>query len=111
MSNLSDQEFLDIIIKNIVSHPEDVKIDRTVDEMGVLLTLKVNPVDMGQIIGRSGQTARAIRTLLRTIGAKLNARLNLKIQEPEGSTRANIQQPAAPVVSEATSSDIADLNL
>jgi len=114
MSNAPDQEFLEFVIKSIVANPNDVGIERTVDEMGVLLTLKVNPADMGQIIGRSGQTARAIRTLLRTIGAKLNARLNLKIQEPEGSTRGNNQQApreAMPVSSEASSSDIADLNL
>ncbi|MFA7662659.1 MAG: KH domain-containing protein, partial [Patescibacteria group bacterium] len=73
-----DQEFLETIIKAIVGHPGDVSIDRKVDEMGVLLTLKVHPEDMGQVIGRSGQTARAIRTLLRTVGAKNNARLNLK---------------------------------
>lgn len=82
-----DQEFLGIVIKALVDHPDDVETDRTVDEMGVLLTLKVNPEDMGQIIGRSGNTARAIRTLLRVVGAKNNARVNLKIHEPEGSTR------------------------
>ena len=82
-----DQEFLQYVIKALVDHPNDVAIDRTVDEMGVLLTLKVNPEDMGQIIGRSGNTARAIRTLLRVVGAKNNARVNLKIHEPEGSTR------------------------
>lgn len=87
MATQKDQEFLEFVIKEIVSHPKDVKVERTVDEMGVLLTLKVNSEDMGQVIGREGQTARAVRTLLRTIGAKLNARLNLKIEEPEGSKR------------------------
>lgn len=72
------------MIKSIVDHPDDVKTDRSVDEMGVLLTLKVNPEDMGQVIGRQGGTARAIRTLLRVIGAKHNARVNFKIEEPEG---------------------------
>jgi len=72
------------VIKSIVDHPDDVKTDRSVDEMGVLLTLKVNPEDMGQVIGRQGGTARAIRTLLRVIGAKHNARVNFKIEEPEG---------------------------
>lgn len=80
-----DQEFLEYVVKALVDNPSDVSLDRTVDEMGVLMTLKVNPKDMGQIIGRSGNTARALRTLLRVIGAKNNARVNLKIYEPEGS--------------------------
>jgi len=82
-----DHEFLDFVVKSLVDHPDDVQVERTVDEMGVLLTLKTNPEDMGQIIGRSGNTARAIRTLLRVVGAKNNARVNLKIYEPEGSNR------------------------
>ena len=73
----ADQEFLEYIVKSIVDNPKDVKIDRTIDEMGVLLTLKVNPADMGQLIGRQGSTAKAIRTLLRIIGVKSNARINL----------------------------------
>ena len=80
----SDKEFLEFVIKALVDHPEDVKIDRKVDEMGVLLTLKVNPEDMGQIIGRAGSTARAIRSLVRIVGLKNHARVNLKIEEPEG---------------------------
>lgn len=80
----ADQEFLEFIVKSIVNHPDDVTVVRAVDEMGVLLTLKVNPADMGQIIGRQGSTARAIRTILRIIGVKNNARINLKIEEPEG---------------------------
>ena len=82
------QEFLEFLIKSIVDHPEDVKIERKVDEMGVLLSLKVNPQDMGQVIGRQGSTAKSIRSLLRIVGVKNNARVNLKIEEPEGSTRA-----------------------
>jgi uncharacterized protein len=84
-----DKEFLEFIVKSIVAHPEDVVVDRTIDEMGVLLTLKINPEDMGYIIGRRGQTAQAIRTLLRIVGAKNNARVNLKIYEPEGARRAH----------------------
>ncbi len=80
----SDKEFLEFIIKALVDHPEDVKLDRKVDEMGVLLTLKVNPEDMGQIIGRAGSTARSIRSLVRIVGLKNHARVNLKIEEPEG---------------------------
>lgn len=82
-----DVEFLEYVIKSIVDHPDDVKISRTIDEMGVLITLGVNPADMGHIIGRSGATAKSIRTLLRVIGARNNARVNLKILEPEGSER------------------------
>ncbi len=82
-----DVEFLEYVIKSIVDHPDDVKIDRRVDEMGVLITLTVNPEDMGQIIGRGGATAKSIRTLLRVIGAKNNAHVNLKITEPEGAEK------------------------
>jgi len=83
----SDQEFLESVVKALVDHPEDVKIDRKVDEMGVLLSLKVNPEDMGQIIGKAGATARSIRSLVRIVGLKNHARVNLKIEEPEGSVR------------------------
>ena len=82
-----DQEFLENLIKAIVTHPEDVKVTRTVDEMGVLLSLKLNSEDMGQVIGRQGSTARSIRGLLRIVGLRNNARVNLKIEEPAGSTR------------------------
>ena len=81
-----DREFLEYVVKALVDYPDDVKIDRIVDEMGVLLTLDVNPQDMGKIIGRSGNTAKAIRTLLRVVGMKNDARVNLKINEPEGGT-------------------------
>lgn len=84
-----DQEFLEYVVKALVDNPAGVKVNRTVDEMGVLLTLEVNPADMGKVIGRSGNTAKAIRTVLRVVGMKNNARVNLKINEPEGSTRAN----------------------
>lgn len=82
-----DKEFLDFLVKSIVDHPEEVVVERKVDEMGVLLTLKVNPLDMGQIVGRQGATAKAIRSLLRIVGIKNHSRINLKILEPEGSTR------------------------
>ena len=75
---------MDFVVKALVEHPEDVKITRTVDEMGVLMTLDVNKDDMGKIIGREGNTAKAIRTLLRVVGMKNNARVNLKINEPAG---------------------------
>lgn len=79
-----DQDFLEFLVKSIVDHPDDVLVDRKVDEMGVLLSLKVNPQDMGVVVGRQGSTAKAIRSLLRIVGVKNNARVNLKIEEPEG---------------------------
>lgn len=82
-----DQQFLEYIVKALVDNPDDVKITRTVDEMGVLLLLSVHKDDMGKIIGRSGATAKAIRTILRVVGMKHDARVNLKIEEPEGSDR------------------------
>ncbi|MFA5841915.1 MAG: KH domain-containing protein [Candidatus Paceibacterota bacterium] len=87
-----DKEFLEYVVKELVDNPSDVKVDRTIDEMGVLLTLSVNAADMGKIIGRNGNTAKAVRTLLRVVGMKNNARVNMKINEPEGSTHV---RPAA----------------
>lgn len=98
--NTKDQEFVEYVIKGLVDHPEDVSTDRKVDEMGVLITLKVNPEDMGQVIGRSGQNARAIRTLLRVVGAKNNARVNLKIEEPEGGRPAPAPRRDSPMSDE-----------
>lgn len=94
-----DQEFLEYIVGAIVDNPSDVKINRTVDERGVLLELTVNPEDMGKIIGKAGATAKAIRTLLRVMGAKHDARYNLKIIEPGGemteASASNTQGSAA----------------
>ena len=80
----ADQLFVETIVKAIVNNPDDVKTTRTIDERGVLITLDINPTDMGYVIGRQGQTARSIRTLLKIVGAKHNARVNLKINEPAG---------------------------
>lgn len=82
-----DQEFVDYVVKALVDNPDAVKTTRNIDERGVLITLDVDPKDMGMVIGRGGATAKAIRTLLRVVGAKNNARVNLKINEPEGSNR------------------------
>ena len=82
---MEDQKFVEMVVKAIVEKPDAVKTERTIDEMGVLITLSVDPEDMGKIIGKEGRTAKAIRTLLRVIGAKNNSRVNLKIAEPEGS--------------------------
>src|SRR3990170_73542 len=88
MAEYPETEFLEFVVKSIVDHPEDVECERKIDEMGVLLSLKVNRQDMGQVVGRDGSTAKAIRSLLRIVGVKNNARVNLKILEPEGGTRA-----------------------
>ena len=80
-----DRDFIEFIVKSIVDNPEDVAIDRVIDDLGVLITLKVNKEDMGKIIGKNGQTAKAMRVLLRLIGSKNEERVNLKILEPDGS--------------------------
>jgi predicted RNA-binding protein YlqC (UPF0109 family) len=103
-----DQQFLEYVVKALADHPQEVKVNRTIDEMGVLLTLSVHPDDMGKIIGRSGATAKAIRTILRVVGMKNDARVNLKIAEPEGSTRMNDTSAARPSVGEATAEDSID---
>lgn len=82
-----DHAFLDYVVKALVDTPDQVVITRSVDEMGVLLTLTVNAADMGKIIGRDGNIAKSIRTLLRVVGMKHNARVNLKINEPVGGKR------------------------
>jgi len=82
--NQMELQFLDQLIKLIVTNPNEVEITRTVDDLGVLITLKVSKDDMGRIIGKDGQTAKAIRTLLRVIGSRNNQRVNMKILEPEG---------------------------
>ena len=86
---VKDRDFVEYVVKQIVTNPDVVKVERKIDEMGVLITLDVAPEDMGMVIGREGATAKALRTLLRVIGAKNNARVNLKINEPEGSERRN----------------------
>lgn len=79
-----DKDFIEHVVKLIVDNPDDVKVSRAVDEMGVLITLQVSKEDMGKIIGKNGQTAKSLRILLRVIGSKNNARVNLRIVEPEG---------------------------
>ena len=106
-SDIRDQEFVETVVKSLVDNPADVSSDRTVDEMGVLITLKVNPADLGQVIGRQGQTAKAIRTLLRVVGAKNHARVNLKIYEPEGFRKGS----RGPRTEEADTSAVDDLKI
>jgi predicted RNA-binding protein YlqC (UPF0109 family) len=79
-----DREFVEYVVKALVNYPDDVLVKRSVDDMGVLLELSVNPEDMGKVIGKAGATAKSIRTLLRVLGSRSDARVNLKIVEPEG---------------------------
>ena len=107
-----DVQFLEYVIKALVNHPDDIKIKRTVDEMGVLMTLDVSPEDMGKVIGRAGNTAKAIRILLRVVGMKNNARINLKINEPAGAeTWRTTNTASTPAVSKTLDEAMEDLNL
>ncbi|MBU0596856.1 KH domain-containing protein [Patescibacteria group bacterium] len=115
-----DQKFIEMVVKAIVNNPDDVKTERTVDERGVLITLDINQADMGYVIGRQGQTARSLRTLLKIVGAKNNARVNLKINEPEGgrgprpsTAPGAYSAPSAPAVSmdDVDTSAVDDLNI
>lgn len=107
-----DQGFVEQVVKALVDHPDDVKTERKIDEMGVLITLFIHSEDMGQIIGRSGNTVRAIRTLLRVVGARNNARVNLKIDEPEGARRPRQEKPVeAEAEAAADTSAVDDLQL
>ena len=107
----ADQAFVEQTVRSIVRHPDDVRTERIVDERGVLITLHINPEDMGYVIGRQGQTARSIRTLLKIVGAQSNARVNLKIFDPNAPEGG--QRPPRPESSEEfTSADVDDaLNL
>ena len=89
---MKDQEFVEYVVKALVDNPDKVQVDRRVDEMGVLITLDVASEDMGKIIGRDGATAKALRTLLRVVGMKNNARVNLKINEPGGRINGGGEQ-------------------
>jgi uncharacterized protein len=106
----ADQEFVEYVAKAIVNNPDDVRVERTIDERGVLMTLHINPEDMGYVIGRQGQTARSFRTLLRIVGAKENARVNLKIYEPEGSRRER-PSPAPDAAGEVDTSAVDNLTI
>jgi len=106
-----DQEFVEYVVKSIVDYPDKVKAERKVDEMGVLITLNVDPTDMGSVIGKSGQTARSLRTLLRVVGAKNNARVNLKITEPEGGKEFTPKTSKEAPSKEESASEVDDLKL
>ena len=109
MNMEKDKEFLEYVVKALVDFPDDVKIGRVIDQMGVLLTLDLNPADMGKIIGRKGNTAKAIRTLLRVVGMKNNARVNLKINEPAGGAPRQYDSGVTLNTVESVMEDIKDL--
>jgi hypothetical protein len=112
----ADQQFVEYVVKQLVTKPDKVLTERKIDELGVLIELTVDREDMGVIIGKEGKTAKAIRTLLRVLGAKNDARINLKIVEPEGSAD---EKPKAKEKAEAEAEDteedeeapLADLDL
>lgn len=100
-----DQQFIEYIVKSLVGHPDDVAVDRVIDEKGVLLTLTVNPEDLGRVIGKRGVTAQSLRTLLRALGTKYDAHYNLKIINNDDQSEhyfASSDAPVSPPVENAT---------
>lgn len=100
-----DQQFIEYIVQSLVGHPDDVVVERLIDEKGVLLTLTVHPDDLGRVIGKRGVTAQSLRTLLRALGTKHDARYNLKIvnndDDRESYTLSSDDTPEAAQTSEA----------
>ncbi|MBU4360291.1 KH domain-containing protein [Candidatus Parcubacteria bacterium] len=94
MANPQYQDFVETVVKALVDNPDKVSTERTVDERGVLITLNLDSSDMGYVIGKQGQNAKAIRTLLRLVGARNDARVTLKINEPEGSVHRSVDRNA-----------------
>ena len=82
MAEEKDQEFVEYLVRALVDHPEDVKTERTVDEMGVLITLYLHPEDMGQVIGKGGRVANAMRVLLRVVSAREGKQIELEVVDP-----------------------------
>jgi predicted RNA-binding protein YlqC (UPF0109 family) len=107
MAEDHDREFVEYVLKSIVNNPDAVTVNRTIDELGVLLTVKVDPADMPLVIGRSGSTAKAIRTLVRIVGMRNNARVNVRIEEPEGGKMS--QAAGLMGDKEGTSRDVQDI--
>jgi predicted RNA-binding protein YlqC (UPF0109 family) len=106
MANI-DQDFVEFIVKSIVGNPDDVVIDRTIDEKGVLLKLTVNQEDLGRVIGKRGSTAQSIRTLLRALGTKNDARYNLKIIDPDAPERPS-SEDSRPQTDTATPTEVVE---
>lgn len=112
MAETIDQQFIEYIVKALVGNPDAVKVERTIDEKGVLLELHVNPDDLGRVIGRNGATAKSIRTLLRALGVKNDARYNLKIVDngpPREERPRRDEQPQSdyigPIQDDSTNTD------
>ena len=119
-----DQQFVEYIVKTLVNNPDKVEVERKIDEKGVLLSLTVDPEDVGRVIGRRGATAQSIRTLLRALGTKNDARYNLKIvndEEPASGEKApeekteDVEEPAEEAeesseLAEKTRAELADLD-
>ena len=116
MSSTIDQQFVEFIVKSLVSKPDEVKVERRIDEKGVLLELTVDPEDLGRVIGKRGATAQSLRTLLRALGTKNDARYNLKIvdngERPMGGPATTSAPPADPTadvdVPEEDTDDLAE---
>ena len=112
-----DQQFIEYIVKTLVNKPEAVKIERTTDDRGVLLSLSVDPEDLGRVIGREGRTAQALRSLLRALGMKNDARYNLKIvsddeggeREPSRERAPRGEEAAAPEATETTETPVEEV--
>ena len=118
-----DQQFVEYIVKTLVNNPDKVEVERKIDEKGVLLSLTVDPEDVGRVIGRRGATAQSLRTLLRALGTKNDARYNLKIvndEEPSASSETEepkSEEPEAEApeeesseLAEKTRAELADLD-
>lgn len=88
MENPVYQDILESILTALVNNPQEVKIQRIIDEMGVLLKIKLHPQDMGLVVGRKGENIKAIKTIIKAIGSKNHARVNIKIEEPTPLDRA-----------------------
>ena len=120
-----DQQFVEYIVKTLVNNPDKVAVERKIDEKGVLLSLTVDPEDVGRVIGKRGVTAQAIRVLLRALGTKQDARYNLKIvnTDEEGAPKAEktevvedateeveVEEPESSELAEKTRAELADLD-
>lgn len=114
--NSIDQQFIEYIIKSLVGNPDAVKVERRIDEKGVLLELTVDPEDLGRVIGKRGATAQSLRTLLRALGTKNDARYNLKIvdtgypsRDQEGSSgNTATTEHSAPVAPDDDQASVQD---
>jgi predicted RNA-binding protein YlqC (UPF0109 family) len=106
-----DQQFVEYIVKSLVGHPDDVSVERIIDEKGVLLSLTVHPEDLGRVIGKRGITAQSLRTLLRALGTKNDARYNLKIVNTDGGRDEGDVQQSAPAPVSDDDSAVDDVTL